>query len=88
MVVVVAVRSILSMLPHTFCVCFLLLLAGTLKDGTEFDSSIKRGKPFQFTIGVGQVIKVRVFTCDLHCSAAAASFGLIVAWQNPPHRLA
>ena len=30
---------------------------GTLEDGTEFDSSVKRGKEFKFTIGQGQVIK-------------------------------
>lgn len=30
---------------------------GTLEDGTEFDSSYARGKPFQCVIGTGRVIK-------------------------------
>src|SRR6266480_8112976 len=30
---------------------------GWLKDGTEFDSSKDRGKPFSFSLGAGRVIK-------------------------------
>ena len=30
---------------------------GTLDDGTVFDSSVSRGAPFSFTLGVGQVIQ-------------------------------
>mmetsp|Transcript_18235 Transcript_18235/g.41590 ORF Transcript_18235/g.41590 Transcript_18235/m.41590 type:complete len:87 (+) Transcript_18235:150-410(+) len=32
-------------------------LSGTFPDGRVFDSSRRKGRPFQFTIGVGQVIK-------------------------------
>ena len=30
---------------------------GSLTDGTVFDSSVERGVPFEFVVGVGQVIR-------------------------------
>jgi FKBP-type peptidyl-prolyl cis-trans isomerase len=40
---------------------FFFSLSGTLaSNGQKFDASRDRGRPFQFTIGIGQVIRVRV----------------------------
>jgi len=48
----------------TVCICSnsvisirLFCLSGSLPDGTVFDSSRERSKPFSFQIGKGQVIK-------------------------------
>ena len=35
----------------------LYISSGTLQDGSVFDSSHKRGRPFRFQIGIGKVIK-------------------------------
>ena len=43
--------------PENYSVFFSRIQSGTLQDGTIFDSSHKRGKPFQFVFGTGRVIK-------------------------------
>ena len=35
---------------------------GKLSTGTKFDSSVDRNKPFQFTLGVGQVGTIMPFS--------------------------
>jgi len=37
--------------------CFSYFVGTLESDGSKFDSSLDRGKPFKFTIGKGQVIK-------------------------------
>lgn len=45
-----------------FRVHFIFIYSGTLaSNGQKFDASRDRGRPFQFVIGIGKVIKVKRF---------------------------
>jgi peptidylprolyl isomerase len=45
-----------GVIPKTGQTC-VMHYTGWLTNGKKFDSSIDRGEPFSFTLGVGQVIK-------------------------------
>ena len=63
---------------------------GTLvSDGTKFDSSLDKGRPFQFTIGVGQVIRGTWIVCSLWWKLIYVCNGLLVVALRtcPSHSL-
>ena len=62
---------------------------GKLKDGSVFDSSVKRGQPFSFRVGIGQVINawdVAVLTMAVgeKCVVTASSDNAYGDAGSPP----
>lgn len=61
---------------------WLIMLQGSLTDGSVFDSSYDRGDPFEFTLGNGQVIKGYSFSLEYWTSPYLSIVHTEVAWMT------